>query len=310
MSQPPKRRLGRGLSALIPQDDPSPAPASGATPTTGLLEVRVDQVAAVTQPRTQFDEQALQELADSIRTHGILQPILVRHESAYARDRYVIIAGERRFRAAQRAGLDRVPVLIREATEAEAYALALIENVQRADLDPIEEAHAYQHLAQTAGLTQEQMAQQVGKSRVSVTNALRLLKLPAPVQALVVTGELSAGHARAILQAPEDERIDLAHRAAAERWSVRDTERAARAQANQPDPEPAAPAGPEPAEPSQSEGRSPDDVALEDRLRTVLGAPLSLKRTGDKGRLEVRFHSRAELDRLVDLLLSLEQIVP
>ncbi|MCB9522723.1 MAG: ParB/RepB/Spo0J family partition protein [Myxococcales bacterium] len=268
------------------------------------MTVSVGQILATTQPRTQFAEVPLRELADSIQVNGILQPILVRHASEP--DRYVIIAGERRFRAAQLAGLTSVPVLVREATEAQAYELALVENIQREDLDPIEEAQAYQHLAQTYELTQEQIARRVGKSRVAVTNSMRLLKLPTPVQALMLTGELSAGHARALLQAPDDdERIRLAHAAVDEGWTVRDTEKAARAAKSQPGPdEPAVAPDTEASAPEP--GRSPDDAALEDRLRTALGAPLSFRRKGDRGRIEIRFHSRAELDRLVDLLLSLE----
>ncbi|MCA9543477.1 MAG: ParB/RepB/Spo0J family partition protein [Myxococcales bacterium] len=307
MKPPATRRLGRGLSALIPTDDPNPSSRDGASaPPSGPMTVSVGQILATTQPRTQFAEVPLRELADSIQVNGILQPILVRHASEP--DRYVIIAGERRFRAAQLAGLTSVPVLVREATEAQAYELALVENIQREDLDPIEEAQAYQHLAQTYELTQEQIARRVGKSRVAVTNSMRLLKLPTPVQALMLTGELSAGHARALLQAPDDdERIRLAHAAVDEGWTVRDTEKAARAAKTQPAPvadEDLAVDGD--GAPTAEPVRSPDDAALEDRLRTALGAPLSFRRKGDRGRIEIRFHSRAELDRLVDLLLSLE----
>ncbi|MCA9561213.1 MAG: ParB/RepB/Spo0J family partition protein, partial [Myxococcales bacterium] len=225
MSQSPRRpALGRGLSALIPGADS--ASASAAT-SRSPLTLPLDQIhPAPHQPRTRFDDVHLAELTASIRADGLLQPILVR---ALGPQRYEIIAGERRYRASKAAGLSEVPVVVREVSDAKAFELALVENVQREDLDPIEEADAYRHLADTYGMTQEQIAQRVGKDRATVANALRLLKLPDGVRRALVGGELTAGHARALLTAPDDDRQALAEIAIAQGWSVRETERRARA---------------------------------------------------------------------------------
>lgn len=296
MSNKRRAALGRGLDALIPrQPEPTPAPEVVAE-SGGLRTIPLDQIATTTQPRTQFDQKRLDELADSIRANGILQPLLVRETPD---GRYTIIAGERRFRASRLAGLTEVPVVVRDASTAEAYELALVENIQREDLDPIEEALAYRHLVETYRLTQEQIARRVGKDRATVANALRLLKLPAPVQADIVAGLLTAGHARAILAAPEAARIALAQAAVDEGWSVRETERQARRLRNaEAEPEAEAPPAPKP--------RSPADERVEDQLRTALGAPVRLVQKSGKGRLEIRFHSVDELNRLIDLIATLE----
>lgn len=316
----PQRRLGRGLSALIPgQDDGNEH--GGAATSGGFRQVPLSLLKTTTQPRTQFKPEALQELAESIRANGILQPILVRSDG----DQYVIIAGERRSRAARLAGLTEVPVIVRESTVAEAYELALVENIQRQDLDPIEEALAYQHLIGEVGLTQEQVARRVGKDRATVANALRLLRLPASMQLLLASGALTAGHARAILTAPEPTQAALADEAVTEGLSVRETERRARLLRDPPPP--TVVAAPEPPPPAPSEAlpsppaparlftedddeetapRSPADRAVEDQLRAALGAPISLRHRQGRGRIEIRFSSLAELERLVDLLTSLE----
>jgi ParB family chromosome partitioning protein len=312
MSTKRRSALGRGLDALIPREPEAPADTLNAPSATGgQRTVALDLIDTTVQPRTQFDQSRLDELADSIRTNGILQPLLLRSTEG---GRYEIIAGERRFRASRLAGLTEVPVVIRDASSAEAYELALVENIQREDLDPIEEALAYRHLVDTYRLTQEQIARRVGKDRATVANALRLLKLPAPVQANIVAGLLSAGHARAILAAPAAERIELAESAVEAGWSVRETERQAR-QRREPEPEPAAPepvvdeaptTAPQPPSPSDARGVSPADLAVEDQLRGALGAPVRLVQTAGKGRLEIRFHSMDELNRLIELLASLE----
>jgi ParB family chromosome partitioning protein len=317
----PQRRLGRGLSALIPGQDEGNENAGEAT-AGGYRQVPLSLLKTTTQPRTQFRQEALQELADSIRANGILQPILVRSEG----DQFVIIAGERRSRAARLAGLTEVPVIVRESTVTEAYELALVENIQRQDLDPIEEALAYQHLVSEVGLTQEQVARRVGKDRATVANALRLLRLPASMQLLLGSGALTAGHARAILTAPEAHHSALADEVVTEGLSVRETERRARLLR---DPPPAPPEQPAPPAVSASAEvpastpaarqplfeddaedeaapRSPADRAVEDQLRAALGAPVSLRHRQGRGRIELRFSSLAELERLVDLLTSLE----
>lgn len=318
----PQRRLGRGLSALIPSQDDGNENAGAAT-AGGYRQVPLSLLKTTTQPRTQFRPEALQELADSIRANGILQPILVRSEG----EQYVIIAGERRSRAARLAGLTEVPVIVRESTVAEAYELALVENIQRQDLDPIEEALAYQHLVQQVGLTQEQVARRVGKDRATVANALRLLRLPASMQLLLAGGSLTAGHARAILTAPELAQATLADEVVTEGLSVRETERRARLLRDPPSAPigvtvattaeiietPAMPAAETPSraasfaeDEDEAAPRSPADRAVEDQLRAALGAPVSLRHRQGRGRIEVRFSSLAELERLVDLLTSLE----
>ncbi len=300
-----RRSLGRGLSALIPDvPDDRGSHASGGSTGAGLSTLPVEHIrAADHQPRTHFDQEALDELADSIRTSGLLQPIVVRRA---ADDEYVIIAGERRFRASRIAGLRAVPVVVREASDAEAFELALVENVQRQDLDPLEEADAYHHLVETFRMTQEQVARRVGKDRATVANALRLLKLPEPLRSLVRAGRLTAGHARALLVLSEAaHQVALGEQAAAEGWSVRETERQARALRDAP-PEPR----PEEVETDPPKAatppRSTSDETVEAQLRAALGAPVRLVHRAGKGRIEVRFHSLDELERLLDLLTALE----
>ncbi|MEZ4469314.1 MAG: ParB/RepB/Spo0J family partition protein [bacterium] len=290
MSQSRRPALGRGLSALIPSAE---APAGPGT-------LPISQVhPSATQPRTAFDDARIAELSASIEANGILQPILVRRLS---RERYEIIAGERRFRAARRAGLVEVPVVIREATDSEAYELALVENVQREDLNPVEEALAYRHLAEVRGMTQEEVAQRVGKDRVTVANSLRLLKLPPPILDRLAAAEITAGHARAILTCPEPEgQVELARQAVEGGWSVRETERQARARK-----QPATPA-PVDETPSVDEAPSPATRAVEEQLRSLLGAPVRLVHRGGQGRIEIRFHSLDELERLIDLMASVER---
>ena len=196
--------------------------------------------------------------------------------------------------SSDQAGLKRVPVTILDVTESEAFELALIENIQREDLNPIEEAEAYDYLSNESGLSHENIAQRVGRDRVSVTNTLRLLKLQSPVRKMVSEGLLSAGHARALLMAPVDVQEMLAKRAVSEGWSVRQTERTAKAAKNGGLTE-------GPASPS-----SPAIRQVEDQLRTALGAPVKLTNRKGKGKIEIRFHSLDELDRLIDLMGSLE----
>lgn len=314
MSQSPRRpALGRGLSALIPGADSASASAHAhRAPST----LPIDQIQpAPHQPRTRFDDVHLAELTASVRADGLLQPILVR---ALGPQRYEIIAGERRYRASKAAGLSEVPVVVREVSDAKAFELALVENVQREDLDPIEEADAYRHLADTYGMTQEQIAQRVGKDRTTVANALRLLKLPEGVRRALVAGDLTAGHARALLTAPDDHRQALAEIAVSQGWSVRETERRARsvrdgepveALADDPAADADPTAAPAPgAERPAAAPRSAADEAVEAQLRAALGAPVRLVQRRGKGRIEIRFHSLEELERLIDLMGGLEGV--
>ncbi len=278
-----KRRpaLGRGMAALLP-NAPGPVP-----PGRSVLALPIEAIErSAAQPRKRFDEARLDELAASIREHGVMAPILVRREGG----RYRIVAGERRWRAAQRAGLREIPALVREANDREAFELALVENLQRTDLDAIEEAEAFEVLTRDHGLTQEAVAERVGKDRSSVANALRLLKLPAEVRDLVREGRLEMGHARALLSL---DRTDAIRRAAArvvrERLSVRATEALVRRLLD-----PGAAAG---------DGAARESPAIRDlvqRLQRRLGARCRVvPRGAATGRIEIDYTSLEELDGIL-----------
>ena len=274
--------LGRGLESLIPID---PASASGVG-VGGLVQVPVDRIKTnPDQPRVRFDDDSLEELAASMKEVGVLQPIVVTGGD----EGYVLIAGERRWRAAKRAGLAVIPAVVREATGTSTLVEALVENVQRQDLTPLEEAHAYQHLLENYGMTQEQVAVRVGKSRPTIANTLRLLQLPKEVQELVESGELSAGHARALVGL-EDEAYatHLAQRAVDDGWSVRQIEDAVRARK-----------AAERREPTGVRQLRPVEIIeLEKRLTDRLGAAVKINYRNEKGKVEIRFASLAELERL------------
>jgi ParB family chromosome partitioning protein len=272
--------LGRGLSALIPD---APVPPASDRP----LEIDVDLLRPNKfQPRTYVDDAKIEELSRSIRANGIIQPIVVRKVDG----QYEIVAGERRWRAAQRAGLHKVPVVVREIPEERLLAVALIENIQREDLNAIEEAQAYRRLADEFHLTQDQIADAVGKDRSSVANYLRLLKLPHEVRENVAAGEISMGHARAILGLAEEQaQLRLARDVISRQLSVRETETLVKKAET-----PAA-------------GRTPaaTDVhtrAAEDRLRFALGTRVRIVRKGKKGRIEIDFESEDELHRIFEQL--------
>jgi ParB family transcriptional regulator, chromosome partitioning protein len=276
--------LGKGLSALIPD-----APDVRHAP----VEADIDRLSPNDlQPRAAADEARLQELAQSIRAHGLIQPIVVRREG----DRFQIVAGERRWRAAKMAGLLRVPIVVREMTPGERsqLELALIENVQREDLNPIDEALAYRRLADQFHLTQEEIAAAVGKDRTSVANQMRLLKLPDDVRREVAAGRLSMGHARALLSlSDEAEQRRLAREVLARSLSVRETETFVRRLVESGSP------GREPAPPP------PVDVhtrAAEERLKVLLGTRVRIVRHGTRGRIEIDFTSEDELIRIYDLI--------
>src|SRR5205085_11858689 len=212
-----RRVLGRGLSALL-------SDSAATTPSEDFLEIDIDLIEpSSVQPRTHFDEERLEELAQSIRSNGIVQPVLVRRRGG----RYQLIAGERRWRAAQRAGLQRIPAIVREIPDDKLLELALIENIQRQELNAIEEAHAYKRLIETLGLTQETVAQRVGRDRSFITNYLRLLRLPDDIQRLVEEEKLTTGHARALLGVDDqDLQRKVARNIIEQALSVRETERA------------------------------------------------------------------------------------
>ncbi len=291
-----KRALGRGLSALIPQAAPAPAaaapaPAEAAPPKNGVLKLPIESIQRDTlQPRRHFDEAKLRELTESIKAQGLLQPILVRKEGSG----YRLIAGERRWRASQAAGLHEIPAIVREVSEAQAFELALVENLQRADLNPMEEADGYRRLVEEFGLTQEQVSQRVGKERSTVANALRLLGLPDEVKTMVAEGSLSAGHARALLGLPRmPELIEAANQVAAKRLSVRDTEKLVQ-QAK-------APKGGKDA--GKPQKQSPQVKALTEELQRLLGTKVRIVEKGSgKGTLEVDYFSYDDLDRILKVL--------
>ncbi|MBI3652949.1 MAG: ParB/RepB/Spo0J family partition protein [Acidobacteria bacterium] len=281
-----KKALGRGLSALFNPTSPLE---------NDLLELNIDQIEPHhSQPRRLFNEEKLEELAQSIRANGLIQPIVVRRLG----ESFQIIAGERRWRAAQRAGLLRIPCVIKDVQDQEVLALSLIENIQREELNPIEEATAYKNLLEQLNVTQEEIARQVGKDRSSITNALRLLKLPLEVQTMVEEGALAMGHARALLALEAAEKqIALAKRVVHESLSVRETERLVRALQ-----EPKAEAKPKPAPDPQIAAERANIHAAETRLSKKLSTPVKIKFTPNGGAIEIKFTSMEDLTRVYDLL--------
>jgi ParB family chromosome partitioning protein len=283
-----KRRpaLGRGMAALLSNAAPPPSAAVAAASGRTLLSLPIEAVLRnPEQPRKRFEEAKLEELAASIREHGIVEPILVRRDGAG----YRILAGERRWRAAQRAGLKEVPAILRDASDREAFELALVENLQREDLNPIEEAEAYDVLVRDHDLTQEAVAERVGKDRSTVANALRLLKLPADVRDLVKEGQLDMGHARALLGLEGEEAIrKTAQRVAREKLSVRATEALVRLLTLKG----------KPAGPKKVESAAVRDLTA--RLQRRLGARCRvLPKTAVSGKLEVEYTSLDELDGIL-----------
>jgi ParB family chromosome partitioning protein len=284
------RGLGKGLGALIP----------GVEARSGLLEVDVSEIALnPRQPRRDVASESLEELAASIAEHGVLQPLIVT-ESATGEEegdaRYQLIAGERRWRAAILAGLQTVPVLVKEATPQETLELALVENIQRADLNALEEASAYQQLVQEFGLTQEQVAQRVGRSRVSVTNALRLLRLPEQVQLALEESSITGGHARALLGLSEgDMQLSALREVLRQGLSVRQTEELVRRLLDTGR-----------VRSRQKSAVQPETRALEDRFRSSLGTKVSLQRRKRGGRLVIYFFSEEELQVLYDRIVGEE----
>ena len=273
--------LGRGLSALIPDAPAAPAAAERA------LDLDIDLLRPNrAQPRTIIDETRIDELARSIKSQGVIQPIIVRK---VGRD-YEIIAGERRWRASQRAGLLKVPVVVRDVPDEKLLAVALIENIQREDLNPIEEAQAYRRLADEYQLTQEQIADAVGKDRSSVANFMRLLKLPREVRENIGAGALSMGHARALLGLPgEAEQLRLSREIVARNLSVRETESLVKKAAA-------------PAAPREEPRADVHTRAAEEKLRFALGTRVRIARRGKGGRIEIDFQSEEELHRLYEQL--------
>ena len=311
-AQKKSKGLGRGLDALFGDAEVMPTSPDRSTKNTrteragkkekaenekapsegGVLYVDINDIMPNTsQPRKEFDEEKLQELADSINQHGLIQPIVLRK----AAKGYEIVAGERRWRAARLIGLKEIPSIVKELTDEENMLLAIIENMQREDLNPIEEAEGLQQMIDTYGLTQEQVSKSVGKSRPYITNSLRLLKLPERVRDLTAKGDISMGHARALAAIDDEEKqVRLAERIAAEGLSVRQAETLAKDTKD-----------PAKKKPVKKKRKSADEKRVEEDLKNALGTRVNLLRNGKRGKIEIEFYSKEELERLIELLKSL-----
>ena len=305
-----KTGLGRGLDALFPEksadDKPKQAKADKEKNTAKAEETAADSSKSaemmvkiskvepnLNQPRKQFDEDSLSELAESIKQYGILQPLLVSDKKDY----YEIIAGERRWRAAKMAGLKEVPVLVREFSEQEIVEISLIENIQREDLNPIEEAKAYRRLIDEFHLKQDEIAERVSKSRVAVTNSMRLLKLDERVQQMLIDEMISPGHARALLGISDGEtQAAAAMKIFDEKLSVRETEKLVKKLLEPP------------AKPKTEKNSTEDAIyeSLEERMKGIIGTRVFIHRKkNNKGKIEIEYYSKEELDRIIDLFESI-----
>ena len=286
-----RKGLGKGLDALLGE--------YVASPSEGVHQIDVDLIDINTdQPRKDFDRERLEDLRDSIELHGVVQPIIVRRVG----DRYTIVAGERRFRASRMANLRTVPAIIRDFSDSEVMEVALIENIQRENLNPIEVASAIDFLVKQHDLTHDEVARRIGKSRPAVTNSLRLLTLPSSVQDKLRSGKLQMGHARALAAIKDDAEIErLADRAASQGWSVRETEKRASA-ANEPK------QGNKPKKNTKSAKStlSPDTLAALDALQQRLGTRVVIDGTEQKGTLSISYHSLDELNAIYALLMAEE----
>jgi ParB family chromosome partitioning protein len=289
-----RRGLGKGLGALIPPGD-----AAASRPPAGVADVPVDDIAPnPRQPRDSIETAALQELAESIRTHGLIQPLVLTLAPPDGPVRYYLVAGERRWRAARLAGLKAVAAIVKDVTPQGMLELALVENLQRADLNPLEEAGAYQSLVEEFGLTQEVVAARVGKSRVAVTNSLRLLQLPDAAKEAVIAGQIKEGHARALLGLREDSLIEQALAMVIEDdLSVRQTEELVR-RMQQAASERVA------NEKADEEEDNPETRQLETRLRDTLGTKVNLYRSRRGGRIVIHFYSEEELSAIYDMIVG------
>ena len=299
-----KKGLGKGLDSLIPmgseiENITKPVKKAKNEPKTnenGVIELKVNQIEPNReQPRKNFDEDALQELADSIKKHGIIQPLVVQKKGEY----YEIIAGERRWRAAKIAGLKHIPVVIKDYSEQEMVEIALIENIQRQDLNPIEEAMAFKQLMQEYDLKQDELAERVSKSRTAVTNSMRLLKLPQKIMEMVINNELSSGHARTLLSIEdEDLQIKVAELVILKQMSVRETENYVKKLQNN-------------KNKSKDTKNTDNDFVyrdIENRIKEIVGTKVKVNhKNNGKGKIEIEFYSDDELERIYDLFLKTQK---
>lgn len=293
-----KSGLGKGLDSLIPDHQSEKTglhkEAEETGSNDGVVLVKISKVEPnKNQPRKQFDEDSLLELADSIKLYGVLQPLLVLNKGNY----YEIIAGERRWRAAKLAGIKEIPVIIREYTEREIVEISLIENIQRENLNPIEEAIAYKRLLEDFNLKQDEIAERVSKSRTAVTNSIRLLKLDEKVQQMLIDEMISTGHARALLAITDSqEQVNLANQVFDEKLSVRETEKLIKRLL-------------EPAKKVEKKEEPAVDAAyeqMEEKMKGIMGTKVTIHRKKkDKGRIEIEYYSQDELERIIDIFESI-----
>ncbi len=300
-----RKALGKGLSALLPARHqaapaalsataaPPPEPGPFAQPAAADVDIHLISPNP-SQPRTQFQPEKLEELAQSIRANGIIQPLIVRR----AGDRFELVAGERRWRAARIAGLERVPIVVQEFADDRLLELALIENIQREDLNPMEAAHAFDRLAREMGLTHEEIGRRTGKDRSSIANSIRLLKLPEAVQALVAVGRLPMGQARALLSLPNpDDQVQLARKAAEKSLSTRQVEALVRSRLEPP--------APESSSAKQSHAEDPNVKAAIVELERVLGTRVRIVPANEnRGRIEIDYFSQDDLQRIYALIVE------
>lgn len=291
-----KRGLGKGLDALIrpnllQNDQNKNENISENAPEGGVRNIKISKIEPnPDQPRDYFDEDSLEELADSIKKNGMIQPITVVDKGEY----YMIVAGERRWRAAKQLGLKEVPVIIGDYTEQQIMEISLIENIQREDLNPIEEARAYKKLQDALDLKQDEVADKVSKSRAAVTNSLRLLKLDEKVQNMVIEGHISAGHARALLAIEDkDEQVRLAEQIFDEKMTVRDIEKYIKNL----------------GKPKKKKNKKNDMELiyndLEEKMKTILGTKVSINaKNEDKGKIEIEYYSKDDLERITDMIMQ------
>ena len=294
MSKPPKKALGKGLSALLPgRPNPiAPAPPAGTDPSTGIAELPIEAIQPnPLQPRTIFQPERLAELAQSIRSNGIIQPLIVRK----AGNHYELVAGERRWRAARMAALDKVPVVIQDLADEKLLEISLIENIQREDLNPIEVAQAFDRMGRELNLSHEEIGRRTGKDRTTITNMMRLLRLPDQVQLLLAERRLSMGHARAVLALPDPElQIELASKAASQGYSVRQVERLVQKMT-----EPREPKTPEEAE------QDPNIKAAAEELERALGTRVKIvEKSAQRGRVEIEYYSQEDLQRIYEVIVG------
>jgi len=282
----PKKALGKGLSALIPIEEDKEIK---------IEEIDIEKIfSRENQPRQKFDEEKLIELADSIKEHGIIQPIILKKTDKG----YEIVAGERRWRAAKIAGLKRIPAVIKELNKEKMMEIALIENIQREDLNPLEEANAYKTLMEECGMTQEELAKKIGKSRSFIANTIRLLNLEDEIKEMIIEGKITSGHARALLSVEDPvERIRLAKKIADENISVRDVENIVK-QKN------------ERGEKKRKKGKEETKKEMnnlnniEEMLKEALGTKVCIKGNEKRGKIEIEFYSEEELERIIELITT------